>query len=187
MKEQATSQIVVDIGEDLIQVYAPQEISIFRAQSKIFLNNPQAIQKTSGNKEQITGSGTGVELVLLSPLIIAALQEVIKYLIEEAKKALASESAALIQEYIKSYFKKLSPAPEGENKEKGTNEEKHTRPSQPEVAAKAPAATRKTNGLTPSQIKKIHDIVYRQLIEGKISSAKAGLFADAVIGEFYAS
>lgn len=187
MKEQVTNQIVIDIAENLIQEYAPQEISIFRAQSKIFLNNPQAILKTSVNKEQITGSGTEVELVLLSPLLMAALQEVIKYLIEETKKALASESAALIHDYIKSLFKKLSPAQEGEDKDKETVKEKPTQSLHSEKVVKGPSNTRKTNKLTPSQIKKIHDIVYDQLIKGKMTSARAGLLANAVVGEFYTS
>lgn len=115
MDNQTTNQLVSDISRDVLSEVAPQELPVFRAASQAYFKNPNAAP-TQKSDDDMLGFGVGEAVTLLTPYLLPATAEVIKFLAEEVKKAVSEESAGLIGEKVKSLFKKYRNPDESKNK-----------------------------------------------------------------------
>ncbi|MBV6391973.1 MAG: hypothetical protein KPEEDBHJ_01189 [Anaerolineales bacterium] len=114
MDNQIMTQLVGELSRDMLSEVAPQELPLFRAASQAYFKNPNALPKTGG--DDMLGFGAGEAMSLLTPYLLPAVTEVIKFLAEEIKKAVGEESASLIGEKVKSLFKKHRNPDESKNK-----------------------------------------------------------------------
>ena len=115
MDNQTTNQLVSDISRDVLSEVAPQEMPLFRAASQTYFRNPSA-SLTQKSGDDMLGFGAGEAVTLLTPYLLPATAEVIKFLAEEVKKAVSEEGASLIGEKVKSLFKKYRNPDESKNK-----------------------------------------------------------------------
>lgn len=116
MDNQTTNQLVSDISRDVLSEVAPQELPLFRAASQAYFKDPNHATTPNANSEDMLGFGAGEAVTLLTPYLLPAAVEVVKFLAEEVKKAVSEEGASLIGEKVKSLFKKYRNPDESKNK-----------------------------------------------------------------------
>ena len=143
----------------------PADIEV-EAQSRVANRIPETQQGAGVGQEgvgmvldgelQAVGFGAGDAVVLLTPIVLAVVNDVIAFLIEEVKKAAQAESARWINDTVKAMFKKFGPA---EKEEKG-----------------------KPLSLTPEQLAQVRSIVVKKARQLKLSDERAQILADTVVG-----
>lgn len=116
MNNQTMNQLVGDLSRDLLSEVAPQELPLFRAASQVYFKDPDLIAATKGTADDMLGFGAGEAISLFTPYLLSATGEVVKFLIEEVKKAVSEECSGMIGETVKSLFKKYRNPDEKKNK-----------------------------------------------------------------------
>jgi hypothetical protein len=154
---QSQEQIISSVAHDLVAVLAPEEMPLFPANSRAFFMEKQKAAKPAG-RDDMLGFGTAEAISLLTPVAMSVASEVIKFVTEEVKKSLKTESSTAIGDLVKSIFKKYRPA--GEN---GTR----------------PAPVR----LSMDQLQEVHKMAFEKARQLKLSEARARRLADALIGD----
>jgi hypothetical protein len=149
-------QLIADIARDLVSQIAPQELPLFRASSEAYFKDPEKALQSQSAKDDMLGFGAGDAVVLLTPIVLATLNEVVKFVVEEAKKSVQGEGAAWIQQSIKAVFKKFHQSEAGDKKK--------------------PAA------LTVEQLAQVRKIAFNKARQLKLSEDRAKILADAVVG-----
>jgi hypothetical protein len=149
-------QLVANVARDVVSQMAPQELPLFRATSEAYFKDPHKTLQTQSGKDEMLGFGTGEAVSFLTPIALAVMGEVIKYLFEQVKLATKAESAAWISDMVKAMFKKLTPT--------------------------GKAAQSKPAALTPEQLSQVRQIVIRKARQLKLPDDKARTLADTVIG-----
>jgi hypothetical protein len=149
-------QLIADIARDLVSQIAPQELPLFRPNSEAYFKDPEKALQSQSAKDDMLGFGAGDAVVLLTPIVLATLNEVVKFVVEEAKKSVQGEGAAWIQQAIKAMFKKFHQSEAGDKKK--------------------PAA------LTAEQLAQVRKIAFNKARQLKLSEDRAKILADAVVG-----
>ncbi len=148
--------LITELARDVVSQIAPQELPLFRANSEAYFKDPEKVLQSQAAKDEMLGFGAGDAVVLLTPIVLATLDEVVKFVVEEVKKSVQGEGAARIQQAIKALFKKFRQ-PEADDKKK-------------------PAP------LTPEQLVQVRRIAFNKARQLKLSEERAKLLADAVVG-----
>lgn len=153
--------LVVELARSLVRDVAPQELPMFRANSALYLKDPDKAQqqRQSSGKDDLLGFGAGIDLTLLTPVAMAVATEVIKFLAMEIARAAKSESAPIIHEQVRLLFSRF----------RGETD------SNPEAQAK-PAA------LTRQQLEQVRTIAYDTACRLNLTTDQARLLADSTIG-----
>ena len=154
MEDSINNQLVAEVAKDLLSQIAPQEIPLFRSISTSYFINPEKTLSDQKAKDELLGFGAAEAVTLITPVILAVSSDVIKFLFEEAQKAMKSESTGLINETVKSWFSKVHP-----------KEDK-----------KAPPP------LTAEQLQLVRKIAERKAQQLKLSKEHTKLLADAIVG-----
>lgn len=156
MTNAENNQLIADVARDIIAQTAPQELPLFRATSAAYFKHPDKVLKDQTSKDEMLGFGPDEAVALLTPYVLLVMTEAVTFIVNEVKKSVTDESAAVISDLVKKQFKRFR------SKEK---KEQH------EVVL-----------LTPEQIEQVHKQVYEKAHQLKLSDDKAGLLADAVVG-----
>ena len=114
MNDSTMNQLVVDLSQDLVVELAPQEMPVFRACSRIYLEDPKAALRTRDGKDEKLGFGADSELALYTPVILLAMQQVVLFIGGIIASAMAKQGKDMAYEAIKKYFKKDNPTGEGQ-------------------------------------------------------------------------
>ncbi len=155
MLQQDQKELVADLARDLVAIAAPHELPLFRAVSEAYLNDPERALKAQRGKDEMLGFGMGEAAVLLSPIILAVVTDVLRYVTEHVLQTVKSEGAALASGAVKNMFKKFR----GEEKKEG-----------------------KVSPLTAEQIAQVRRLSFERARQLDLPEAQAGLLADAVAG-----
>ena len=155
MDNQTTNQLVSDISRDVLSEVAPQELPLFRAASQAYFKDPNMASASKSNRDDMLGFGAGEAVTLLTPYLLPAAAEVVKFLTEEVKKAVNTESSALIGEKVKSLFKKYRNPDESKNK---------------------------VPPLTPEQLAQVQAIAIKEARRLRLSDKNTKLLANAIAG-----
>jgi hypothetical protein len=84
MNEIPEKQLVESIARDLVSQFAPQELPTFSVISEAYYNNPEKMRKGLSGKEEILGLDiVGTTSLILTPIILAIVDAIIKSLSEE--------------------------------------------------------------------------------------------------------
>jgi hypothetical protein len=156
MNDLSQNQFVVMMARDLVSELAPQEIPLFRANSEAYFKDPQKMLEGKTGKDEMLGFGTGEAISLLTPVILSVSVEVVKFVTEEVKKSLKTESASVINDVVKSMFKKYRP---------------------PEAPAGQPASP----ALTAQQLQEIHKLTLLKARQLNLQESQARQLADALV------
>lgn len=158
------NQLTANIARDIVSQMAPQEIPLFRANSELYFKDPQKALKSQEGSDDMLGFGTGEAVAYLTPIILTVSFEVVKFVTEEVKKSLKTESTNAINEAVQRMFKKFRPIP---------------------VTGQAedPAPTM----LTVEQLREVHQRAFEKACQLRLSEAKARQLADSLVGELVSS
>ena len=80
---------------------------LYRANSDAYFKDPEKTLKGQQGKDEMLSFGTGEAVVFLTPILLAVLTEVVKYLTAEVTKSLQKESSAIVDERVKALFKDI--------------------------------------------------------------------------------
>ena len=158
MNDSTQNPLVADVARDLVSQIAPQEMPLFRANSEAYFKDPAKALKDQKSEEEMLGFGTGEAMSFFTPVALAVSVEVVKFVTEEVKKSLKTESSGVISDLVKSLFKKYRSGQE--------IEEKPT-----------------TAPLTVEQLQEVHKAAFTKARQLKLSESRAKQLADVLIGD----
>jgi len=153
MENSMIEQLVGDLSRDLVTQVAPQELPLFRANSEVFFRNPDELAANRTSKDDMLGFGDGGIVVLITPVVLMVTQQVVMFVMEQAKKSAQEQGSTLIDESVKKMFKKFRP-------EDG----------------------KKPSPLTAEQLAQVRKVALKKAQELKLSDERAKLLADALVG-----
>jgi hypothetical protein len=156
MPHSAQDQLVSELARDLVTDTAPQELPLFRPLSEAYLSDPEGTLKGQAGRDETLGFGLAEAATFLTPIVLAVITDVVKYLSAHILQTVKEESSELASEAVKSLFKKYRP----------TNQEER----------KAPRP------LAPEQIARVRRLAFDKARQLEMSSAQANLLADSVAG-----
>ena len=154
---QIDDQLIADLARDVIAQTAPQEVPLFRANSEAYFKDPQKALQRQGGKDEMLGFGDGAMITFLTPIALTVMTEVVKFLVEEVKKSAKTEGAGVVNEAVKSLFKKF-----------------HSKDDK--------AKKNEVPPLTPEQLMHVRKLALEKAHQLKLSNDKATLLTDSIVG-----
>jgi hypothetical protein len=161
-----TDEVVLELSRELVGSIAPQELPMFRANSRAYLADPQRALAPAQGQDEMLGFGVGEIAAFITPVVLEAVRAVVRFLVEEGGKALRSESQSVIGSWIKSLFKVVP------------------RPSEAQVvtAAKAvPEATSAPAALSLEQLRRLRAVAFDKARQ-YVDEVRAAQLADELVG-----
>jgi hypothetical protein len=155
----AEQQLVADVARDLVARAAPEELPLFRTVSTAYFRDPGRSRQRADTESPLA-FGVGEGAALLLPIALPVAQEVLRFLLAEAQKAVKAESGPLAQAWVRHLFRHLRP-PEQSN-------------------GKGPA-------LTAEQLARVRAIAVAKARGLQLPPEKADLLADALVGGLVAA
>ena len=149
------NQLIADVARDIIAQTEPGELPLFRAISTEYFKRPAEAAKNQSGRDELLGFGIGDAVPLVTPAMLVVMTQVVAFLTEVVRQSFVEESANLVNEQVRSMFKKFRL--EGERDE----------------LAPAP--------LTREQLVQIHKQAYEKFLQLKLSESRANNLADAVV------
>src|SRR5215216_1562297 len=105
--ERIDDALLVDVARSVVREIAPQELPLYRANSEMYLKDPDKALRGKRSGDRMLGFGTGVEVALITPIALAVVSEVLKFLAAEVGKTAKREGAALVEAQVKRLFGKF--------------------------------------------------------------------------------
>lgn len=150
------AQLAINLSHVLVEQSAPEEIPMFGMMSEAYLRNPDKALKRQTGGDEMLGFGMGVEVAsLITPVILAVVTKVLKFISDEVTKAARQEGAGFLKDLIQRLFRRLR--------------------RQPEESKPLPQ-------LTPEMLAKIRQVAEENFLKHKVSRQRASILADALVG-----
>ena len=156
MTDLGNNQLIADVTRDIIAQTAPQELPLFRAISEAYIKDPDRVLNPQTSKEEKLSFGVGDAVTILTPIALAAVTEVLKYIGERLVKTAKEEGAEVASNTVKRLFKKFQ------------SEERDCFKSTPY--------------LSQEHMIQIRRIVLEKARQLRLSEAQSEMLADAVVG-----
>jgi hypothetical protein len=153
INEFVDGQLIEDLARNLIEDLAPQELPIYRATSKAFLENPDHVTKRQWTREEKLGFGLPEATVFLTPVVLAVTTAVVKFFVETVKEAIKNQTVEEITALVRKLILR--------------------RPSSAEKDAYA---------LSREELGKVRELVLRTALDLKVSEPQAEILANAIVG-----
>ena len=99
MTEIVDQELVADLARDLIGAIAPGELPLFGAMSKAWFADPARVQTKQG--DDVLAFGVAETTALLSPVLLAAATQALKYAGQELGRSVASASLAWLRDQLR--------------------------------------------------------------------------------------
>jgi hypothetical protein len=147
--------LIAELARDTVRLVAPAEMPLFRANSEAYFRDPDRALRGERGGDQLLGFGTGAEVVILTPVVLAITKEVVVFLAGEVAKAAKAESPGVIRELVKRCFKKFGPAP---------------------------ASAQQDPPLTRGQLEQVRQVALDAAKRLAVPDNQAALLADSVVG-----
>jgi hypothetical protein len=145
------NQLITDTVRTIIEENYPHEIHTFSATSEAHFRNPRQVLKYRKSKDPFLGIGATDIVAAVTPALLFVTNEVVMYLVEEAKKVAIEKSTDAILTLVKQHFK-------SKKKENGI-----------------------FVPLTIEQMKYIHKLSYDRFLYLKISEKEASRLANDIL------
>jgi hypothetical protein len=147
--------LAVALARHAVRQVAPQEMPLFRANSKAFLKDPTKAFQPKQSGDDPLGFGAGAEALLLTPAVLAVASEVAKFVISEITKATVKHTASGASETIGRLVARIGrgePTPSG------------------------------PPPLTRQQLAEVREVAYATAVRLLVSEDQAQLLADSTVG-----
>lgn len=99
-------QTVMEVARIVVREIAPQEMPLYRAHTELYFKDPAKALSTARSGDQLLGFGAGVELTLFTPVVLAVLSQVTRFLASEVLKS----TGPLLQDQVKLLFSRFRTA-----------------------------------------------------------------------------
>ncbi|MEX2551725.1 MAG: hypothetical protein WD627_01810 [Actinomycetota bacterium] len=159
MDQEIQQVLASNVSRLIVSEIAPHELPIFPSLSQASLETAGKPRKPRARDEQL---GFGIELQLLTPVVLSAVTAVGTFLIREVLDASKEAAAGLVLAKLLKLFKRDSEA--------------NSLPVAEEVPEEGPLA------LTKEQAQRAHEVAFERGALMGLSEEKAMLLADAIVG-----
>jgi hypothetical protein len=158
-------QLILEAARDVIAEVAPQELPLVTPISTAYFANPEDTLRRRRSKDKPLGFGVPAEATqLLTPIALAVTTQVVSFLAEAIGKSIKAEAPDVINDVVKSLFRKLRRT----------------------QAVASPSATtaqpQSQASLTPAQLRQVREIAVQKARQLGLTAGKAELLADSLVG-----
>ena len=94
MSAAESDALVAALARATVERAAPEELPLFPATSEAYFNDPKALERSGGGKDEMLGFGVDAAVVLLTPIALTIAKDVIGFLGEQLRRAPASRARA---------------------------------------------------------------------------------------------
>lgn len=143
-------QLIRDLAQVVLEQTAPDELLIFDETAAEYFADPQGVLSARGRDEAV---GFGLDLAMVTPVVLAVLTPVVQFLIDIATDALQQEGRPLVAGWVRALLHRGKPVPDT-----------------PEPA------------LTQAQVAHVRQLTRDRGVQLGMSQADAELLADSVVG-----
>jgi hypothetical protein len=154
-------QLVSELARDLVGQTAPQELALFRPVSEAYFKDPDRALKGQPCKDEALGFGVAEAAIFITPIVLAVMTDVLKYLGEHVLQTVKEESSGLASDEVKHLFKKFRTENSGKDKDDTENA---------------------SRVLAPEQIVQVRGLAFEKARELHLATARANLLADSLAG-----
>ena len=140
-----------ELAQQVLNQVAPEELVLYDETAQEYYADPQALLDPKRRDESL---GFGLELAMLTPVVIAVAQSVMQWLAGAVVEAAVKESSPSVVSYLRRLFRGADKA----------------RP------AARPAA------LTVDQARQVRAVAYQKALAAGLEPARAALIADSTAG-----
>lgn len=147
-------ELVRELAQQVLEVTAPKELVLFDETAEEYFSDPDGILNAKGKDELV---GSGVELTLLTPYILAVVTPVIQLLAGMVGESVKAEGQAGVSRFVRRLFRRPQPEP--------------TTDSEDQMAS-----------LTPQQLALVRDVALKRGRAVGLPDDRATLLADAIAG-----
>ncbi|MGB7981506.1 MAG: hypothetical protein WCF36_12020 [Candidatus Nanopelagicales bacterium] len=144
-------QLVRELAQSVLQQTAPEELLLFDETAAEYFADPPGVLDARGRDEPV---GFGLELAMVTPVVLAALTPVVQYLLAVAADALKVEVRPVVVRWVRALLH------HGQD----------------------PGETAPTPALTPAQAARVRQLSRDRAVQLGMSQADADLLADSVVG-----
>ena len=109
MDKAAEAEFTAEVAREMLTELAPHELEIFPLVSEAYFRDPAGALRSQPQRDDILGSGLEPGAVFLTPVVLLVLGEVVRFLAEQLRKALAEESTAVIRASLRRLFRWWRP------------------------------------------------------------------------------
>jgi hypothetical protein len=104
--EQATEEQAAELARELVASLAPQELPLFGAVSRAFLEAGGEVRQGRGGGDEVLGFGLAEAAALLTPAALAVSVAVGRHLAEEIRKAFVAEASGFVAAQLRRLFRR---------------------------------------------------------------------------------
>jgi hypothetical protein len=108
MTDTGNTALIDDIARDVLADIAPQEVPMFTAVSKAYFADPGRALKKRRSGDAALGFGVDPLSILFTPIVLHILSELLEFLTDVAKKAVAAGLAHEVQDVMQAMFKRFA-------------------------------------------------------------------------------
>lgn len=144
--------LVRELAQVVLEQTAPEELLLFDETAAEYFADPQGVLEARGRDEPV---GFGLELAMVTPVVLAVLTPVVQFLLSAAADALKQEVRPVLVRWVRALFHKGQA------------------PAQEQVP---------TPALTAAQAAHVRQLAHDRAIQLGMSKGDADLLADSVIG-----
>ncbi len=149
--EESLRILADELAQQVLTEVAPEELALFEDTAQQYHADPEAVLDPKHRDEAL---GFGLELAMLSPVVIMVALSVVQWLAKTVIEAAIKESSPSVMSYLRRLFRSKD-------------------------AARTDA---KPLGLTADQTKQVRALAYEKALAAGVSSDQAKLIADATAG-----
>lgn len=154
---QDEQDLVCLLAERVLEMTAPEELVIFDETAQEYFADPRGVLEAGGRDELV---GSGVELALLTPYILAVVTPVIQVLVSMVGEAVRKERQSSVTAFVRRMIGREGGDPPGSSAEK--------------------AAT--ASPLTQKQVIRVRQVALDRARLLGLPEDRATLLADAIVG-----
>jgi hypothetical protein len=140
-----------ELAQSVLTAVAPEELPLYPETAEEYYADPQALLNPKHRDEAL---GFGLDLAMITPVVIAVAGTVLQWLANNVVDAAIKEASPSVMAYLRGLFRR------------GKNE----KPATPKVT------------LSAEQAKQVRAVAYRQALAIGLEPARAGLIADSTAG-----
>jgi hypothetical protein len=152
-------ELIVTVSRDLVAAVAPEEMALFRPISTAYFDAPDKLSRKPG--DDMLGFGAGEVVTVLTPVVLSVVADLLVYLRREVAQTAAKDATGAVDEGVRALFHRFRG---GEHQ-----------------------ATAAVPGLTHEQLVEIRRLAFEKARAMRLSEARAGLLADAMVGSLAVS
>jgi hypothetical protein len=163
MPKVAEDPLLTELARDVVARAAPTELPLYPAITAAYLEDPDRAVAAAESRDDPLGFGAEAAAALITPVALAVVSDVLRFLRAEVAKHAKDEGSDAIGRLVRRLFRPLHDnggAPEAERLPAGADHD----------------------GLTREQLTQVRALALEKARELRLSKERATLLADSIVG-----